>query len=112
MKAITDDFMQEMIGKTREYCIVILKAGPERNRPDTRPLIWEHARRNFALREEGILAIVCPVNDGSDVSGIGIFTAPADKVREIMDGDPAVQAGIFTYEIHPARSFPGDCLPE
>lgn len=28
-----------------------------------------------------------------------------------MDDDPAVLAGIFTYEIHPVRSFPGDSLP-
>jgi hypothetical protein len=28
-----------------------------------------------------------------------------------MDCDPGVQAGIFTYEIHPIRSFPGDALP-
>jgi len=25
--------------------------------------------------------------------------------------DPGLQAGIFTYEIHPCRSFPGDSLP-
>jgi len=28
-----------------------------------------------------------------------------------MDEDPAVKEGIFTYELHPCRSFPGDCLP-
>jgi hypothetical protein len=32
-------------------------------------------------------------------------------VIAIMDGDPGVQAGIFTYEVHPVRSFPGDALP-
>jgi hypothetical protein len=26
----------------------------------------------------------------------------------IMDEDPAVQAGVFTYDVHPIRSFPGD----
>ena len=29
-----------------------------------------------------------------------------------MDEDPAVQAGIFEYELYPCRSFPGDCLPQ
>ena len=29
-----------------------------------------------------------------------------------MDQDPAVKEGIFVYEAHPCRSFPGDCLPE
>ena len=90
---------------------VALKAGPERNRPDALQIIREHARRNFALREEGILVIVCPVADGSDVSGIGIFNASEGSVREVMDEDPGVLAGIFTYELHLCRSFPGDCLP-
>jgi hypothetical protein len=29
-----------------------------------------------------------------------------------MDEDPAVKTGIFTYEIHPCKSFPEDKLPE
>jgi hypothetical protein len=28
-----------------------------------------------------------------------------------MASDPGVQAGVFTFEVHPARSFPGDRLP-
>jgi hypothetical protein len=28
-----------------------------------------------------------------------------------MDHDPGVEAGIFTYEIHPVRGFPGSALP-
>ena len=28
-----------------------------------------------------------------------------------MDQDPVVKEGIFVYEAHPCRSFPGDCLP-
>jgi hypothetical protein len=27
-----------------------------------------------------------------------------------MDGDPAVRAGILTYEVHETRSFPGDAI--
>jgi hypothetical protein len=110
--AITDDYMRQMIGKTKEYTLVILKAGPNRHRAGVEPIVWEHARQNFVLREAGILSIVCPVADGSDINGIGIFNAPVDRVREIMDGDPGVLEGIFVYEIHPCRSFPGDRLPE
>ena len=33
-------------------------------------VIWEHARRNFALLEDGVQSIVCPVNDGSSLSGL------------------------------------------
>jgi hypothetical protein len=108
---ITDEFMREMISRTKPYCIVILKAGPNKHEPGADKIIWEHGRRNFALRAEGVLSIVCPVNDGSDVSGVGIFNATVEEVRRIMDEDPGVQAGVFVYELHPCRSFPGDGLP-
>ena len=111
MTEITDDFMRQMISRTRNYCVVILKAGPKRKKPGVEKIIWEHGRRNFALRAQGLLSIVSPVSDGSDLSGIGIFNANIDEVR-IMDEDPAVKEGVFVYEIHACRSFPGDCLPE
>jgi hypothetical protein len=49
---------------------------------------------------------VCPVAGDSDIAGIGIFTPDMDKVSRIMDDDP----GVFTYELHPCRSFPGSAL--
>lgn len=112
MTEITDDFMRQMISRTRSYCIVILKAGPNRNKSGVEKVIWEHARRNFMLRADGKLSIVCPISDGSDVSGIGIFNAGIDEVKRIMDEDPGVREGVFVYEVHPCRSFPGDCLPK
>ena len=111
MKTITDDYMRQKIAQAKEYCIVILKAGPNLNSERARTIIWEHARRNFALRNKGVLSIVCPVADASEVSGIGIFNAGTDQVRAIMDDDPGVREGVFVYEVHPCRSFPGDCLP-
>ena len=112
MTEITDEFMRQMISRTKNYRIVILKAGPNRSKAGVEKIIWEHGRRNFALREEGLLSIVCPVSDGSNVSGIGIFNATIDEVKRIMDEDPGVKEGVFVYEIHACRSFPGDCLPE
>jgi len=108
---ITDEFMRQMISTTRQYCIVILKAGPNRNEEGVETILWEHGRRNFALRAQGVLAIVCPIADGSDVAGVGIFHASVEEVKQIMDGDPAVQAGVLIFEIHACRSFPGDSLP-
>jgi hypothetical protein len=104
--------MCQMISCTKNYCIVILKAGPNRNKAGIEKIIWEHGRRNFALREEGLLSIVCPVSDGSNVSGVGIFNATIEEVKRIMDEDPGVKESVFVYEIHACRSFPGDCLPE
>ncbi len=112
MQPITDEFMREMVAKTKAYTVVILKATPKRDEPGADKIVWEHGRRNFALRAEGILSIVCPIRDGSKISGIGIFNADLDATKKIMDEDPGVIAGIFEYEVHPARSFPGDALPK
>ena len=111
MITISDEFMQQMLATTRKYCVVILKVGPKRNEDGVEKIIWEHVRRNFALRTEGMLSIVCPISDGSDVTGIGIFNADVEEVKKIMDEDPAVKAGVLVYETHACRGFPGSCLP-
>ena len=111
MKEITDEYMKEMMSKTKEYTVVILKATEKIKEPGNEKIIWEHGRRNFQLREEGILSVVCPIRDESAINGVGIFNGSPDEVKKIMDGDPGVKAEIFTYEIHPTRSFPGDKLP-
>ncbi|MBV9449711.1 MAG: hypothetical protein JO345_27840 [Streptosporangiaceae bacterium] len=111
MADITDEYMNEMLGKSRMYSAVLLKRGPEYSRPDGRTIIWEHGRRNFSLRAEGVLVVVCPVADDSGWAGIGIFDATPEDTARIMDGDPAIQAGVLSYEVHPVRGFPGDRLP-
>jgi hypothetical protein len=112
MTAISDEAMREALTKTRVYSVVILLAGPKRHEAQIEKIIWEHGRRNFELRAEGKLSIVCPIADGSNVCGLGIFNADSAETKRIMDADPGVKAGVFTYEIHPCRSFPGDSLPE
>lgn len=111
MTTITDDFMQKMLATTREYCIAIVHPGPHKYDEGADKIIWEHGRRNFALRAEGVLSIVCPIADGSDLAGIGIFNASVEEVKKIMDEDPAVKTGVLIYEVHASRSFPGDALP-
>jgi hypothetical protein len=107
----SDDQMRALLPTTRPYTAVILKAGPNRHMDGVEGIVWEHGRRNFGLRADGQLSIVCPVNDGSDVTGIGIFDLGVAETAAIMDGDPGVRAGVFTYELHACRSFPGDALP-
>ena len=111
MSSITDEFMRQMLTLARKYSVVILKTGPGRHQPGVERILWEHARRNFILRANGLLPIVCPVSDDSNVEGVGIFNASPDEVRKVMDEDPGVRAGVFVYEIHSCRSFPGDSLP-
>lgn len=112
MTTITDDYMKQMIALTKNYIIVILKHGPNFKMPGVEKIIWEHGRRNFSLKAEGKLPIVCPVNDGSEVSGVGIFNGSEEEVKKIMHEDPGVKEGVFIYELHLCRSFPGASLTE
>lgn len=111
MTSISDQTMREALTKTKTYSLMILLAGPNRHQPDAEKIIWEHGRRNFELRAAGKLCIVCPVGDGSNLCGLGIFNTDPEETRRIMEGDPGVKAGVFTYEVHACRSFPGDSLP-
>lgn len=109
MTVITDEWMRETMATARHYSLVILKAGPNRYREGVERIIWEHGRRNLALREDGRLSIVCPV--GGEVAGIGIFNVPLEEVHKIMGDDPGVKAGVFIYEAYVCRGLPGDSLP-
>ncbi len=110
MKEITDDYMKQMLTVSRDYSAVVLRAGPAASAPGADKIIWEHGRRNFVLRAERILSIVCPVRDGSEVRGVGIFNGSVDEIGKVMDDDPEVKAGVLVYEIHACRGFPAiDC---
>jgi hypothetical protein len=112
MATITDEYMRQMLPTAKSYSVVILKATPKRAEPGADKIVWEHGRRNFALRQDGLLAIVCPAEGGGEVRGISIFNASVEETKKIMDEDPAVKAGVLVYEVHACRGFPGDSLPE
>ncbi len=111
MADITDEYMQQMRSRTRTYSLVLMKRAARYQEPGAGAIIWEHGRRNHSLRADGVLAVVCPVADDSEWAGVGIFDAPLDETARIMDGDPAIKAGVLSYEVHPVRGFPGDGLP-
>jgi hypothetical protein len=114
---VTDEMLKQSLGRTEPYALVILTAGPRFSPPgpDRDPeiakIIWAHGKRNFALRTAGLLAVVCPVADGTNVAGIGLFAATPEDADRIYAQDPAVVAGVLRYEVHPTRTFPGSTLP-
>lgn len=111
MQEISDEYMMQMLSTSKFYTVVILRKTDKINEPGAEKILYEHGKRNFQLRAEGVLSIVCRVKDDSDVSGVGIFNAKPDDVKKIMEEDPGVQAGVFTYQLHKSSSFPGDSLP-
>src|SRR5215471_1619831 len=110
MMTITDEFMQQMRAASKTYCLMILRQGPKWEQSDRDKIIWEHGRRNFQLRADGVLSVVCPVTDGGNLKGIGFFNTTADETNRIMNDDPGVKRGVFTYEVHSCCVFPGDAL--
>jgi hypothetical protein len=112
MTTITDEYMNQMLASTQNYTIVFLKDGPNKDIPFRKEIVWEHGRRNFQLRAENIMSIICPITDGGEVKGLVILNADVTQAGKIMDGDPAVKEGVFSYEVHSCVSFPGDSLPK
>jgi hypothetical protein len=111
MKTFTDEEMRRLLPSAKLYSVVILKRGPRFGDESSAQIIWEHGRRNFGLRDEGVLAVVLPIADGSDVCGIGVFAGTVEETTAIMADDPGVAAGVLTYQVHACRGFPGDALP-
>lgn len=107
---ITDDYMREMLGKSKTYTAMLLRLTERAAEPGAEQIIWEHGRRNFSLRAEGKLPIVCPTTDESEWAGVAIFDATVDEVEQLMADDPGIKAGIFTLELHPVMGFPGSSL--
>lgn len=107
---VSDDEMRAGLAAAKAYTAVILRTGPKYGTPEAAPLIWEHGRRNFGLRADGLLDVVRPVADDSEVCGIGIFDADLEATAALMNEDPAVAAGVLTFQAHPVRGFPGDSL--
>ena len=111
LPVISDDAMRARLSGASTYTAVLLRATDTFVRPAVNPIVWEHGRRNMALAEADLLSIVLPVADDSDLAGIGIFAATPEDTKKIMNDDPGVRAGIFTFEVHPVRGFPGARLP-
>lgn len=108
LPAVSDAEFGAMRAASKPFSVAILKVGPNFGTPDrTNPndpvmaVILRHAKRNLALHKAGILPVVCPIADGSGVSGVGIFTTTVERTKEILEHDPAVAAGVLTFEIHP-----------
>ena len=114
---ISEDEFTAVREAARPYTVMILKAGPNFRMPgpdrddEVTGIIMAHGKRNVALMKAGLMPIVCPIADGGGLTGIGVFDTGPEEAERIMAEDPGVKAGVFTYEVHASRSFPGSTLP-
>jgi uncharacterized protein YciI len=62
----------------------------------------EHVAYWQALVERGTAIVFGPVGDPAGVWGLAVLeVASEEEMRTIAGGDPAVTAGVATFEIHP-----------
>ena len=70
-----------------------------------------HLAHISKMGDDGYLSIAGPFGDKGDMRGILIFNVPElEKVKALMDEDPAVKANRLTYEIHPWWGAKGSTL--
>ena len=110
---ITDEYMQEQLAASATYTVALMYRGPRYDDDGARELSRTTGEMS-ALRAQGVLDVVMPLppKDGvaGPLRGLAIFSVPPEEVRALLDVDPAVEAGVLTYELHEGLSFPGDAL--
>lgn len=117
LPTITDALMRERLSQftsytiqTRPYTLGLLRQTASDAPADgAADVVWEHMRRMIALMEEGTLVMMLAGTSAGDPDwgGLGVFDAAPAEVRAILETDPLVQAGLCSFEIHPAVGFPG-----
>ena len=107
---VTDDEIRQLAETAQPYSLALLSWGPERHMEGAEAIEREHQRRMVSLRADGVIAILCPVLSDT-LAGAAVLNLPPGEALDVMDGDPCVQAGMMTCDVHPCLGFPGDALP-
>jgi uncharacterized protein len=72
--------------------------------PDEKLLMQEHTRYTRESFDAGKILIYGPVMAPGGAFGMAVFEAADEvEVRQVLEKDPTVVAGLNTFEIHPMR---------
>ncbi len=97
--------MKDVPKDMRTYQVALLVAGPKfaRDSPEHAVLLPKHLAFIRRMISEKKLRLAGPFADDGKYLGIAVVAASsAEEAKAWMDQDPAVQAGFFDHEIHPA----------
>jgi uncharacterized protein YciI len=97
----------------KQYYMVIYLAGEKRDQDSATAANIQagHMAHINKMGKDGFLSIAGPFGDAGNMRGILIFNLPdVEKVRALLDADPAVAAGRLTYEVHPWWGAKGSTL--
>ena len=81
--------------------------------PERAEVHQAHLAYLMGLREKGVLALNGPLRDQPDptMRGLSFYrTATADEARACAEADPAVRAGVFTFDLMTFLSRPGEVV--
>jgi len=102
------------LANIKPYIVVVLTKGENYGLSDSPRIIQsEHLPYVFNQRDNDHMVITIPIMDNdSSLAAVAVYNTPdKEKVKKLMDKDPAVVAGVFKYEIVTGMGLPGDQLP-
>lgn len=109
MVEITPNAIKAEVAKARSYTLVVLRRGPRFDA--TSDIQMSHLQHVFGMRNAGEQLVTIPVTDSGEIVGIGLMaTANKDEAAALMESDPGVAAGRFTYELLSCMAMPGDIV--
>jgi uncharacterized protein YciI len=108
---VPEDLLPKL-ASIKPYILLILTKGENYGISDTPRIIQsEHLPYVFKQRENGIMLLTMPVMDDTNITAVAVYnTTDKEEVRKLVAKDPAIEAGIFNYEIVTALGLPGDTL--
>lgn len=107
------DYIGLQIMQGNEYTLMVLKpTGKDFPKDSIDNWRMQHLQGLFQLHLDKKTSVFGPVTDPkSDVTGIIVFnTTDTGKVKMMMADDPFVKHGIFSYQLYPWFSVPGQTL--
>ncbi len=99
--------------KMKTYTFVMLKKGNRLDQDSTQlaEIQKKHLEHLGKMAETGDLNVAGPFLDNGYWRGLLIFnTDDIQKVKQLVEADPAVQAGRLSYEVHPWMTQQGVIL--
>lgn len=105
--------LSERLHDLQPYYLVLLWKGRNYDAVESARIIdAEHLPYLYRLRDAGIVVLSLPVISDARCRAVALYNlTDAQAVHQHVSADPAVQAGIFEFEILPVLGVPGDHLP-
>ena len=96
---------EEPKSKLVQFHMALLKKGPKwdgTTEPRRNQILQQHFANVISMFDTGKAIVAGPMGDDTGLAGIFILRSKtAEEAKAWVDADPAVNAGLFTAEMHP-----------